>query len=100
MSFQALERAWQEDNKPAWREHVTPYIYYHPEQFRLHQVVNAYDLSEMRWTVDTPEDLEFVRRIYSYFGHDDFSWRDVIALLEKNSAWMNTNKHIQQKLVR
>ena len=29
----------------------------------------------MRWTVDTPEDLAFVRRIYEHFGHDRFSWR-------------------------
>ncbi len=31
----------------------------------------------MRWTVDEPDDLAFVRAVYSHFsGRDDFSWRD------------------------
>ena len=35
VSADALERAWREDRSAAWREHATPYIYGHPELFRL-----------------------------------------------------------------
>jgi spore coat polysaccharide biosynthesis protein SpsF len=98
-SFEALSRAWREDHNPAWREHVTPYIYRHPEKFRLLSVVNETDLSSMRWTVDTPEDLVFVRKIYDHFGHDAFSWREVLDLLERHPDWLAINRGVIQKEV-
>jgi spore coat polysaccharide biosynthesis protein SpsF len=57
------------------------------------------DLSAMRWTVDTPEDLEFVRLIYDAFGHDRFSWQEVLTLLEANPQWLDLNRHVPQKVV-
>jgi spore coat polysaccharide biosynthesis protein SpsF len=97
--FDALQRAWQEDDNPAWREHVTPYIRRHPELFQLYGVLNGQDLSHMRWTVDTPEDLDLIRRIYEHFGHDRFSWREVLALLERNPEWLAVNRDVKQKFV-
>lgn len=99
MSFAALERAWREDDNPAWREHVTPYIYRNPERFRILGVVNDLDCSEMRWTVDTLEDFEFVRRVYEHFGHDDFTWHEVLALVEQHPEWRELNRHVEQKAV-
>jgi spore coat polysaccharide biosynthesis protein SpsF len=99
LSFKALERAWREDDNPAWREHVTPYIYRHPEKFVLRAVMNDQDFSHMRWTVDTPEDLTFVRGIYDHFGHDRFSWRQVLALLKEHPEWLEINRHVQQKMI-
>lgn len=96
-SFDALELAWREDKDPAWREHVTPYIYHHPEKFKLHAVTNDADYSYMRWTVDTPEDLVLVRKIYEHFENDAFSWHDVIKLLENHPEWLEINKHVVQK---
>ncbi|HHV53121.1 MAG TPA: NTP transferase domain-containing protein [Synergistaceae bacterium] len=96
-SFDALELAWREDKDPAWREHVTPYIYRHPEKFKLHAVTNDVDYSYMRWTVDTPEDLVLVRKIYEHFENDAFSWHDVIKLLENHPEWLEINKHVVQK---
>lgn len=97
MSFEALERAWHEDRNPAWREHVTPYIYRHPELFSLRAVTNDVDLSNLRWTVDTVEDLALARCIYEYFGHDYFSWREVLAALVEHPNWLTINCHISQK---
>lgn len=97
-SFAALEKAWQED-RSGWREHVTPYIYNNPQLFRLLSIKNPVDYSRHRWTVDTAEDLELVRRIYEHFGHGDFHWREVIALLEANPDWVKINQHIEQKKV-
>jgi spore coat polysaccharide biosynthesis protein SpsF len=99
MHFDSLARAWREDDNPASREHVTPYIWRHPELFQLHGVANDEDLSHMRWTVDTPEDLAFVRRIYDHFGHDWFSWRDVLGLLERHSEWTAINRDVEQKAI-
>ncbi len=99
MSLKALERAWQEDQNPAWREHVTPYIYRNLQKFNLQTLSNDVDYSAMRWTVDTPEDLAFVRRIYDYFGRDNFNWREVLKLLEQHSEWLEINQAVQQKTI-
>lgn len=93
----ALERAWQEDVNPATREHVTLYVKRHPERFRLVEVNNDEDLSEMRWTVDTPEDYAFASRVYQHFGHDGFSWREVLALLRSHPEIAEMNRHVLQK---
>ncbi len=96
-SFTALERAWHEDNNPAWREHVTPYIYRHPEVFRLRAIENDVDYSPMRWCVDTQEDLALVRNIYEAFGTDGFSWREVVTILQQNPQWLELNRAVVQK---
>jgi spore coat polysaccharide biosynthesis protein SpsF len=89
--FDALERAW--------REHVTRYIRGHPELFKSYGVLSEEALSYMRWTVDTSEDLALVRRIYEHFGHDRFSWREVLALLEQYPEWLAINRDVQQKAI-
>lgn len=97
--FEALERAWREDDNPAWREHVTPYIYRHPELFQMRRVAHTADLSHLRWTVDTPEDLELARRIYGALGDDRFGWDAVLALLDQHPEWVEINRDIEQKAV-
>jgi spore coat polysaccharide biosynthesis protein SpsF len=96
-----LDRAWQEAHEPHQRVHVTPYLYEMPHLFKNVQVRGETDLNELRWTVDTGEDYEFVSAIYSSFGNrDDFTWRDVLALLEAQPQLAAINQHIRQKAVR
>lgn len=99
-SFATLEQAWQSDTNPNWREHVTPYMHRQPDVFKLHGVFNDVDYSHYRWTVDTMEDLAFVRKIYDAFAGDDtFSWREVLHLLERHPEWQEINRSVQQKEV-
>jgi len=77
-----LERAWREARLKSEREHVTAYIYKHPEIFRLGSVKHEEDLSLLRWTVDTPRDLEFVRTIYHFFQDGEFGMDDILKLLQ------------------
>jgi spore coat polysaccharide biosynthesis protein SpsF len=98
LSFDALARAWREARKPYEREHVTPYIYEHPEIFRILSVKGDEDFSGHRWTVDTAEDLEFVRAVYARLGSKpDFSWRDVLSVLKREPELMELNRHVMQK---
>ena len=60
----ALDRAWREAREPHQREHVTPYLYEHPQIFRLASLSGDVDHSHYRWTLDTQEDLELLRAIY------------------------------------
>jgi spore coat polysaccharide biosynthesis protein SpsF len=97
-SFAALETAWQEDRSER-REHVTPFLWQQPERFRQINAANPVDFSSHRWTVDTPQDFELVRRIYDHFGSGDFAWRDVLALLDQHPDWVQLNADVEQKRV-
>jgi len=99
MSISALERCWKEDTNPAYREHVTQYIQKNPDLFKIDGITNENDLSGMRWTVDTQEDIEFVRHIYDHFHDAYFSWTDILSFLQKNPDLIEINKHIQQKSI-
>ena len=99
MTFEALRRAWREDNDPALREHVTPYIYQNPKMFRLHRVANDVDLSHHRWTLDTPADLALIRAVYNHFGNDRFTWTDALRYLRQHPEIMEINSDIKQKTI-
>jgi spore coat polysaccharide biosynthesis protein SpsF len=95
----ALEEAWANDDNPAWREHATPYVYRHPERFRLVRVAGDTDHSDQRWSVDTPEDLELVRRICAALGRNDFGWQEALAVVLANPTWAELNRTVRQKSV-
>jgi spore coat polysaccharide biosynthesis protein SpsF len=97
--LRTLDRVWQADDNPQWREHVTEYVHKKPELFRTHCVQNETDESRHRWTVDTPEDLELVRHVYGHFGDRPFGWAEVLRLLEGHSDWVAVNSHVVQKAV-
>jgi len=98
VTMEALTRAWQEATEPYQRVHVTPYIYQNPDQFKLLQIENGSDYSHYRWTVDTQEDLNFVKAIYSRFGNEDaFTWMDVLSVLAVEPELAEINRHIIQK---
>jgi spore coat polysaccharide biosynthesis protein SpsF (cytidylyltransferase family) len=41
------------------------------------------DYGSLRWTVDTADDLELIRRIYEHFSPlEDFRWQAVLELME------------------
>jgi spore coat polysaccharide biosynthesis protein SpsF len=98
MRFECLERAWREARLPSEREHVTPYLYNHRELFRLGSYRVEQDLSHMRWTVDEPDDLEFVRRVYEslYAGNPRFRMRDVVALVQREPALATINSRFER----
>lgn len=98
-SNETLGRAWKEDANLAWREHVTPYIYRHPEEFRLHRIAGERDFSAHRWSVDTAEDYELLRKIYEHFDDRPFGWMAVLRLVEQHPDWAMLNSHIHQKVV-
>lgn len=97
-SMEALTRTWEEATESYQRVHVTPYIYQNPDCFKLLLVKCDVDYSHYRWTVDTQEDLDFVRAVYTRFGNDDsFTWKALLSLLAKEPELAEINSHIRQK---
>jgi spore coat polysaccharide biosynthesis protein SpsF len=63
-TIEALDRAHREATQPYEREHVTPFIYQHPQLFRIHSFEGVQDLSWHRWTLDTEEDYLMLKRLF------------------------------------
>jgi len=97
MTFGALERAWTNARQPYQRSHVTPYIYENPAKFNLLSVTGEQDHSRYRWTVDTSEDLEFVRAVYARLEGKPSLFGDVLKLMEREPALAEINRSVSQK---
>jgi spore coat polysaccharide biosynthesis protein SpsF len=98
VSFAALERAWREAIEPHQREHVLPFLYDPPGRFRVIRLDAERDYCDLRWTVDTPADLEFVRQVYARLGgRGDFGWRDVLALVQAEPDLASINAGVRHK---
>jgi len=97
-SIVTLERAWRESSDAYQRAHVTPYIYQNPERFRLLSVQGDKDYSKLRWTLDTTQDMEFLRAVYAMAaGRGEFGWRDVLGILEREPGLAELNRNVEQK---
>ncbi len=115
-TFKVLEKTWKEAKEPQHREHVMPYIYEgvelitdnrslhtgtSPRGFKIALLHHTTDFGGYRWTVDTPEDLEFMRQIYSHFdARDDFTWKEVLDLVHNNPELMKINAGVQHKTLK
>ncbi len=88
VSFAALERAWNEAAEPFEREHVMPYLYDMPGRFKISVADWEKDLSHLRFTVDTPADLEVANQVYSEFNdRDDFTLQELLDANARHAEW-------------
>jgi spore coat polysaccharide biosynthesis protein SpsF len=97
-SFDALAKAWREAKLLSEREHVTPYIWQNKALFNICGVTQALDLSSLRWTVDEPEDLAFVRHVYDYLYRPGqlFLMGSVLGLLDKHPELTEINQRFER----
>jgi len=117
-TWDALQRAWHETDQKHHREHVTPYFYedipvddlqfkennpspaegISPRGFHVALLHHEQDCGHLRWTVDTPEDLNFVCEVVSRLHNtDDFTWFDVLALVQHEPDLAQINAAIKHK---
>ena len=97
-TFSALETAWREATEPHHREHVMPFFYEHPERFNNLHIRHEPDFGHLRWTVDVAEDLDLLRKIVAHFdGRDDFSWKEVLALVKEKPELSEVNADVRHK---
>jgi spore coat polysaccharide biosynthesis protein SpsF len=68
------------------KEHVTLGIYSRKDKFRTHNVSNKTNISDFRWTVDTLDDLVFVKSVYAHFESKEmnFTFEDVLKYVTDN----------------
>jgi spore coat polysaccharide biosynthesis protein SpsF (cytidylyltransferase family) len=93
----ALDAAWSDATATHDRSHVTSFIYTHPDRFRLHMVKSSSPFSG-RWTVDTPEDLAFVRAVAAHLPKDRAPrHREVSTVLAAHPDYADLNALVRQK---
>ena len=92
-SCKALEKAWKNAKKPSEREHVTPYFYNNPDQFKFFNVENSTDTSNFGWTIDRQNDLILVELIASKIKKRPIFMTDILELFSKEPKLFKINKN-------
>lgn len=95
VNFNVLKQLDIEVKDKKNREHVTSYIMENPEKFKIGIVKNEIDYSHLRLSVDYPDDLEVVRRVYYEFFDKDyyFGYEHIIDLYKRNPEIFEKNMH-------
>ncbi len=96
VSADALRRAAAEASRDFEREHVTPYLYAGDNGFHVEFVGEPHLAALQRWTVDTPEDLEFVRAVFEHLDGST-NWLDVLSVLDNHPELSKINAGVAQK---
>lgn len=101
-SRHALEKLMREAREdPIAREHVTGYLKLHPDFVRIARAPAYPPLARKagRLTIDTPEDLAFVRALYARTGAAPGALRltEILDLLEREPGLRSINAHVKQK---
>jgi spore coat polysaccharide biosynthesis protein SpsF len=111
--FPGLQVAWMQAGMKYQREHVMPFFYddipadafdmsrdcmvTSPRGFKVLLANHIPDLGAYRWAVDALPDLELMRRIFTHFAGDDFSWKDLLALVEREPELLQINETVSHK---
>lgn len=78
-SFNVLKQANAEASLASEREHVTPYIWKHPEIFKQKKIDFKGDYSIYKLSIDTKDDYDFVR---SFLGNNKYdSYKSLLQML-------------------
>jgi spore coat polysaccharide biosynthesis protein SpsF len=96
-----LERIARLATSEAAHEHVTAFVMERPALFSIRHVVApvGVDDSDLRWTVDTHEDIALVRALYDRFdlATKPVPYRALVAAVRANPELATVNSHVVQK---
>ena len=93
-SFKTLEKYWKIAQQSYEKEHVTPFIYEHPELFNIGFIEHSENLSNLHWTVDRIEDFNFVEIILQKIKERPVSMNQILNLLKLEPDLLKINGSI------
>ncbi|WP_017752673.1 cytidylyltransferase domain-containing protein [Clostridium tyrobutyricum] len=81
-----------------YKEHVTYYMYKHPDQFKIGYVKGSdFYNKEYRLCVDTSEDFKLVEHVYDHFKNEHVSSKQIVEYIDKNPELCKINYNVKQK---
>lgn len=95
----ALDRSEKEAETAFEREHVTQYIYHHPDIFKIGNVSNEENLSYLRWTIDKDVDFEMVKAVYAYRNPANkgiLLMDEILDILKSNPEIAKINSEVER----
>jgi spore coat polysaccharide biosynthesis protein SpsF len=90
---------------PIHRSHGTTYIYASDDASRFNfkniSAVDDLNMPSWRWTLDTPKDYKFLRKLFKQYGNSilDASAYEVASFLKKNMSLLEINTDVVQKTI-
>lgn len=88
----------------AAREHVSLYLYEHPERYQVLVIEAPRELAwpSVRIELDTREDYELIRRLFEalYPIHPRFGIREMLSYLREHSDLLALNKAVERRVAR
>jgi len=97
-----LRRLNNEVKDPFYREWFIYYILENSRKFRIYNMKNSINLFSLRLTLDYPEDLVLIRRIFRalYKKNEVFITKDILNFIEKHPSLLKINaKRIDKTIV-
>lgn len=92
-TFAELDRAHRQATEQFDREHVTPFIR-RANEADLGRTSFTSDLSHIRLTLDEPDDLAVLRKVFEALDRTDFTIDDIAELVATAPALFEDNGHI------
>ena len=102
INFNVLKKIYDNASEKYEKEHVTPYIYKsHPDEFDINIYKSEIDYSDIRITLDTPQDYALICCVYDnlYEKNNFFGLNDILDLLSSKPWIKSINEDIIQKKV-
>lgn len=100
ISVKVIKEIAENTSNPLYLEHIIPWFHNNRDDYKYFPVKSPPDLYRPNYyfTVDYPEDLELVRRIFGKLIElgDFFPFNEVIKLCDEDPKILDINKHLHQ----
>lgn len=95
-TFTVLEKAWNSAKKLSEKEHVTLYILNNPSLFKIGNMENHDDYSDIHLAVDHKVDFDLVKTVIEHFPDNViFNLEKIVTFLNKNPKLKQINSNIK-----
>jgi len=95
ISTASLARLSSEVTDPVYRENITTTIMENPDSYRVVNFNNDKNLASLRLTLDYPEDLELITKIFNNLHQEGriFNLDDILGLFQRQPQLLDINRH-------
>ena len=95
VTLEALEKVQAATQESIYHEHVTNYIYTHPQDFKIEWLKTPEVLQgreDIRLTIDTQQDFIDAQEIYKHYVDNNMTIEDLVGYLDQNPSLLEKMK--------